>query len=116
MSILLHRAQREQLGGLRYANSEKRVGAVAAGETTADSTHALLVWEPRRVVPAYAVPDADLRAELVPVDTEPAADGPFLHPGTPSARHSTPGTSYPLRPPSGRELTAAAFRADVPAL
>jgi uncharacterized protein (DUF427 family) len=116
MSILLHRALREQLGDLRHEHTQKRVRAVAGGETVADSTGALLVWEPRRVVPAYAVPDADLRAELVPVETEPAADGAFLHPGIPFARHSTPGTSYTLRTPGGQELPAAAFRSDDPAL
>ena len=116
MSILLHRAQREQLGDLRYETTQKRVRAVIGDETVADTTHALLVWEPRRVVPGYAVPEADLRAELVPVDTAPADAGAFLHPGIPFARHSTPGTSFTLRTPSGRELAAAGFRADDPAL
>jgi uncharacterized protein (DUF427 family) len=67
-------------------------------------------------VPSYAVPEADLSAELVPVEAGPAADGPFLHPGIPFARHSTPGTSYTLRTPGGRELAAAGFHADDPAL
>ena len=35
-----------------------------------DSTRALLVWEPRRVVPDYAVPEDDLDAEV-----RPAPDG-----------------------------------------
>ena len=116
MSILLRRAQREQLADLRYEPTQKRIRALAGGETLADSTAALLVWEPRRVVPSYAVPDADLRAELVPTDTEPAGEQPFLHPGIPFSRHSTAGASFTLRTPAGRELTAAAFRADDPAL
>ncbi len=116
MSILLHRVHREQLGDLRYETTQKRIRAVSGGETIADSTAALLVWEPRRVVPTYGVPDADLHAELVPVDTEPAGEQPFLHPGIPFSRHSTPGSSFTLRTPAGRELTAAAFRPDDPAL
>src|SRR3954451_11970433 len=103
MTILLHRAHREQLAELRYEHTQKRIRAVVAGETVADSTAALLVWEPRRVVPSYAVPEADLNGELVPVEAGPAADGPFLHPGIPFARHSTPGTSYTVRTPGGRE-------------
>lgn len=116
MSILLHRAHREQLADLRYEPTQKRIRAVSGGETVADSTHALLVWEPRRVVPSYAVPDADLHAELMPVDTEPAGEEPFLHPGIPFSRHSTPGESSTVRTAAGHELPAAAFRAGDPAL
>lgn len=116
MTILLRHAVREQLADLRYEPTQKRVRAVVGDETVADSTHALLVWEPRRVTPSYAVPDADLHAELVSADTEPAGDEPFLHPGIAFARHSTPGSALTLRTPGGRELVAAGFRAGDAAL
>src|SRR4051794_24322835 len=54
----------EALGELRYEPTEKRVRALLGTETAVDSTRALLVWEPRRVVPAYAVPEADIRAPI----------------------------------------------------
>ena len=44
-----------------------RVRAQADGATVVDSTRALLVWEPRRVVPSYAVPvDGLARADAAP--------------------------------------------------
>ena len=52
-------------GELRYEPIERRVRALG-DETVVDSTRAMLVWEPRRVVPSYAVPAADIRAALAP--------------------------------------------------
>jgi len=51
----------EALAELRYEPTEKRVRAKLGDETALDSTRALLVWEPRRVVPSYAVPEEDIR-------------------------------------------------------
>ena len=48
------------------ADREARARAASAGEEVVDSTRALLVWEPRRVVPSFAVPVEDVRGELVP--------------------------------------------------
>ena len=56
---------------LRYERTPKRVRAVLAGETLADSTAALLVWEPRRAVPAYAFPEADVRRDLLRASEHP---------------------------------------------
>ena len=61
-------------GLLRHEPTAKRIRAELAGETVVDSTRAVLVWEPRRVVPSYAVPAEDVRGELVPAG--PAAAGP----------------------------------------
>jgi uncharacterized protein (DUF427 family) len=62
------------LGALRYEPIAKRVRATVGGEVVVDSTGALLVWEPRRVVPSYAVPDTDVRGDLVP-SAEPEVAG-----------------------------------------
>ena len=35
--------------------------ALLAGEEVVDSTRALLVWQPKRVVPSYAVAVEDVR-------------------------------------------------------
>lgn len=66
---------RDLLGGqidqLRYEPVAKRVRAEVDGVLVADTQQAVLVWEPRRVVPSYAVPLADLRGDVVPDDTPP---------------------------------------------
>ena len=77
MQDLLARARSE----LRHEPIERRVRA----DDVVDSTRAILVWEPRRVVPSYAVPTEDIAAELAPA---PAADREHpgvLHPGVPFA-------------------------------
>ena len=95
------------LGELRYEPIERRVRA----DDVVDSTRAVLVWEPRRVVPSYAVPAADIHAELAPA---PAADGDVpgvLHPRIPFAVHTAAGEPLSV---DGRE--GAAFRLTDPDL
>jgi uncharacterized protein (DUF427 family) len=89
MQDLLARARAE----LRYEPFERRVRATAGAEAVVDSTRAVLVWEPRRVVPSYAVPAEDIRAEL---SAAPAGGGDgdvpgVLHPGVPFAVHTAAG-------------------------
>ncbi|GIF05429.1 DUF427 domain-containing protein [Actinoplanes siamensis] len=81
-------------GVLRHASTGKWVRAKLGGPLVVDSRAALLLWEPRRIVPTYAVPDKDVRAELVPVGPAADSDVPVLHPGIPFAVHSTPGQPY----------------------
>jgi uncharacterized protein (DUF427 family) len=95
----------EALTELRYEPTEKRVRAELGDETALDSTRALLVWEPRRVVPTYAVPEADI---LAPVTAAPASDreaGGLLHPGIPFAVHTAAG-----EPVTIGERVGAGFR------
>jgi len=76
---------------LRYEPTEKRIRATIGGRTVVDSARAAFVWEPRRIVPSYAVPEADVNAELrVGRPPERAPDG-GLHPGHPFAMHTAPG-------------------------
>lgn len=104
-------AMLEKLGELRYEPTPKRVRARFGGQTVVDSARSLLVWEPRRVVPSYAVPVADVRGELDPAEPTDHRDAaaPILHPGIPFAVHSTPGESFDLRA-DGERRAAAAFR------
>jgi uncharacterized protein (DUF427 family) len=81
----------EALAGLRYEPTEKRVRAMLGTQTALDSTRALLVWEPRRVVPAYAVPEADIVASITPAAADDAEAGGLLHPGIPFAVHTAAG-------------------------
>jgi uncharacterized protein (DUF427 family) len=72
---------------LRHEPIAQRVRA----DSIVDSTRALLVWEPRRVVPSYAVPVEDIRA---PMRSAPAGNGHVpgvLHPGIPFAVHTADG-------------------------
>jgi uncharacterized protein (DUF427 family) len=80
---------------LRHEPTEKRVRALAGGREVVDTRRALLVWEPRRVVPVYAVPVEELDAELTP------AQG--------GGDHSTPGESLDVVL-AGARLEAGAFR------
>jgi uncharacterized protein (DUF427 family) len=78
-------------GLLRHQPIERRVRASLEGRPVADSNRALLVWEPRRICPAYAVPAEDLLAAPAPA---PAADDDvpgLLHPGIPFGVHSAEG-------------------------
>ena len=59
---------RALLGGaltsLRYEPTEKHLRIHLDGELVADTVDGLLVWEPHRLVPTYAVPHADVTAGL----------------------------------------------------
>lgn len=104
---------------LRYEPTAKRVRALVGGQPLVDTRSAVLVWEPKRVVPQYAVPEADLRAELVPA-SDPARGGaqpvqlaaggpPVLDPRSGFAAHTTDGE--PLDVVVGETtLPRAAFR------
>jgi uncharacterized protein (DUF427 family) len=111
----MRQALRQGLGELRYEPTEKRVRAVLGDRTGVDSTRAVLVWEPRRVTPSYAVPVEDLDAELTEVDGRAADDRPILDPRVPFAAHSTAGQSFDVVL-GDRTLAAAAFTPDDPAL
>lgn len=106
------------LDELRYEPTPKRIRARLDGATAVDTAGALLVWEPRRVVPTYAVPVADVSGELVPAPADAApsrpvrlrAGGPpVLDPTTAFAAHTTTGASLTLRT-GGAERVGAAFR------
>jgi uncharacterized protein (DUF427 family) len=88
-----------QLGSLRYEPIEKRIRATAGDATVVDTIRARLVWEPKRVVPSYAVPEADVAGEIVPGGdgaAEPEqppmlAGRPVYDPSVPFAVHTAPG-------------------------
>ena len=51
--------------------TRKRIRVLLGGELVADTTAALLVWE-NPYYPAYYIPAADVRAELIPAGTDSA--------------------------------------------
>jgi uncharacterized protein (DUF427 family) len=115
------------LGTLRYEPTAKRIRASLGGVPVAETCEAWLVWEPRRVVPTYAVPLGSLTAQLVPAGAESGADEdvgvrlpaissrPILDPTVPFGAHSCSGTAYDVI--AGEDTgAAAAFRPDDPDL
>jgi uncharacterized protein (DUF427 family) len=88
-----------QLGALRWEPTDKRIRATAGDATVVDTTRALLVWEPKRVVPSYAVPAADIAAEIAarsdgagePEQPPMLAGRPVYDPSVPFAVHTVPG-------------------------
>src|SRR5918996_2946868 len=85
------------LDALRYEPTAKRVRVSLGGEPVADTLEARLVWEPRRVVPTYAVPLSALSAQLVPAGAESGADDdgrPILDPTVPFDAHSSTGSTF----------------------
>ncbi len=123
MSIQVRELMASGFGQLRHEPTAKRIRAVLGGETVVDSTRALLVWEPRRVVPSYAVPAEDVRGDLVAAGPASGAGSGadvgaalpdvttlrILDPRIPFAVHSAGGEAADLHA-AGQERPSAAFR------
>ena len=87
-----------------------RVRAEKDGTTVVDSFAARLVWEPRRIVSAYAVPVADIAGTLVnprTVSPEVRSLPPVLSPRQGFAVHSAAGTAYDIETAAGTVPDAA---------
>ena len=110
MGLRLRDTVGRQLRELRYEPTAKRIRAVLNGTAVVDSDRAVLVWEPRRVVPTYAVPEEDIAAEVTPEPARPvpAADAvgfalpdvtsiPVLDPRVPFSVHSAEGEPVEIR-------------------
>jgi uncharacterized protein (DUF427 family) len=114
MAIDLLRTTFDLLPELRYAACEKRIRAARDGHPVVDTTEALLLWEPRRIVPEYAVPEADLLVDLVPTAAADPPDPlpPVMAPGH-FGWHTTPGRPLAMGDDPEREV---AFRPEDPVL
>jgi len=121
MSVRVRELLMHELDALRHEPTQKRIRAELGGRTWIDSTRAMLVWEPKRIVPTYAVPAEDVAGEITPVPGDaPAGDAgevagvrlgdrPVYDPSIPFAVHTAEGEPVSIRDPGGgRE--AAAFR------
>lgn len=103
------------LGEVRYHPVEKRV-RVRSGETViADTFTPFLIWEPRRIVPSYAIPAADIRSEIHPVAAGDATEAqerpvqlgdgpPLLDPSTEFGFHTSEGTRVEIEGGAGYRL------------
>lgn len=102
---------------LRFEPTPVRVRATVGGDVVVDSRAAVLVWEPRRLIPVYAVPVADIRGTVDRGDLEePRLEGvpPLLGPAD-FGLHTTTGRSCDVVTGSTR-LAGAAFALDDPDL
>jgi uncharacterized protein (DUF427 family) len=112
-----------ELGELRYEPIEKRIRAVLAGHTVVDSERAVLVWEPKRVVPNYGVPLEDIAGEPgraaasavpgksppAPADAPQLGDRPVYDPSVPFSVHTGEGEPLDIHV-TGADRPAAGFR------
>lgn len=112
MAIDLEQQWFRGLAQLRYAATPKRLRALLDGQTVLDTRGALLVYEPRRVVPWYAVPPGDLHVNLTEHDPFPVPElrAPVLPPHH-NEWHTVPGRSLHLEGHG-----EVAFRPDEPEL
>jgi len=122
MSTRLRALYMSTLDELRHEPIDKRIRATIGDATVVDTTAALLVWEPKRVVPSYAIPDADIAGEiaagpgasvsaLCDADAPQLLGRPVLDPSVPFSVHTADGEPVTVRS-GGRE--AAGFRAADP--
>lgn len=102
---------------LRFEPTTKRIRAMLGDDVVLDTRSAVVLWEPRRVVPCYAVPANDVVGILSPAKpAQPWSDMPtVLHPGIPFSRHSSPGTALDVSA-GGQSAAGAAFELDDPDL
>lgn len=101
---------------LRYEPTAKRIRASLNGNVVVDTVQALLVWEPRRITPIFAVPERDLLAELA----APALPAASVEEHTFAIREGAsptsldPGTGFGRHTCAGEELDVATASATVP--
>jgi uncharacterized protein (DUF427 family) len=96
MAMNLGEMHKQQLAHLRIQPTAKRVRALLGEQTVVDTRRALLVWEPNRVVPTYAVPKDDVHGTVLDRSADPAPDG--VDPD-PDSVDSAPGTVWDPRVP-----------------
>lgn len=95
------------LGELRFEPTQKRVRAMIGGNAVVDSTKAVLIWEPRRFVPAYAVPIEDVYADLRPsarAQADDSADVGVRLPGIAGPPMLTPRDAFHVHTAEGEAL------------
>jgi uncharacterized protein (DUF427 family) len=120
MSIRVRDLLMGELDSLRHEPIEKRIRGLIEGRLVIDSTRAMIVWEPKRVVPQYAVPVEDIAAQLKPepagelggaegIDAPQLSGRPVFDPSIPFSVHTTEGEPLTIQADCGSR-EGAAFR------
>jgi uncharacterized protein (DUF427 family) len=118
MALEMSAALADLMSGLRYEHVRQRIRVSRAGTLVAETTEALLVWEPRSKIPSYAVP---LESIVVPTSTAPyavpdPADRPSAIPYEQRGRlHLDPGQTVTLTV-DGTDLEGVGYQFDDPDL
>ena len=109
------------MGELRYEPLRRRLRGFEDDRVLVDTERAMLVWEPKRIVPQYAVPEADVAEDVLEPESSSDHDGddstwehPDAGPVLPPGRfrlHSTPGDELRLRLRGG-DRPGGAYRLD----
>ena len=93
MATMVRQYLMSALGSLRYEPTTKMVTVCSADQVIARTDNAVLVWEPQRIVPSYAVPVVDLQVKIEearPFALEETPAG-MLDPGKSFAEHTCAG-------------------------
>jgi len=114
MTVQLQDRARHDLADLRLTPSPWRIRGTAGSGTVIDTRRAMLVWEPRRVTPVYAVPEEDVRGTIEAAGPPRPLSGaesarPVLDPSVPFDAHSSPGEVLLIRGTQGAEVPAFRF-------
>ena len=100
---------------LGYERVPMRLRAFVDGDLALDTQRGVLVWEPRRIVPMYAVPEGDLLVRVEPTDPPPEPPDldalPHILGPDSFEPHTTPGTIVDLVTGT-RRIERAGFRPD----
>ena len=113
MAVRMRQHLADAVPQLAFEPVPVRLRAYVDAVPVVDSSRGVLVWEPRRIVPAYAVPESDLGLGLTPADPQPGPPSsdslpPVLGPDS-FEPHTTPGEVVDLAI-GGRRLPGAGFR------
>ena len=117
MAVMMRELLATKLDTLRYEPTAKRLRVSVGSHLVADTEAGLLVWEPKRLVPAYAVAEQDISVKLSSTGHHSPDPGtpPILDPRNPFVQHTTPGEVYDAVV-GDETLPSAAFRSDDPDL
>ncbi|MET4093980.1 DUF427 domain-containing protein [Arthrobacter sp. UYCu712] len=101
---------------LRYEPTAKRVRASHDGSVVVDTARALLIWEPRRITPIFAVPEQELLAELAPPPLPAASveEHAFALRQGEAPKSLDPKTAFGKHTCAGEELDVVLAGATVP--
>lgn len=119
MALRMKRFLGEALPQLAFEPVPFRLRAYVGDDVVVDTGRGVLVWEPRRIVPVYAVPASDVRGAMTPAEPQPSTPDldqlpPILGPET-FEPHTTSGTVVDLAV-GDRVLARAGFVTGDPAL
>src|SRR6478735_12035153 len=108
MAVSMMKQMMAALPQLRYQPTDKRVRVRLGDAVAADTTNAVLIWEPMRIVPSYAVPEADFSAELRPAPPTPEPEHRSVRFGDDPARLLDPSVPFAVHTAEGDPIAVLA--------